>query len=388
MRPIVGPTKHELMSFDPQSVERLSNALAKSLEDYVAPLRAEIARLEAEIGRLRSEIGAEERPQPQAPAASMAAATLRAAVANTRVARRTNRIATAAQSCQVPRCAAPVLAKELCETHYRIMRRAASTGETFDPKRQRPAAAREVARSCSVAGCEDGHYAKQLCRRHYMAARARLRNHGEAIADQTMPPLPFAAGVPMPEPHSAALDNDPDEDHDNGNGSSAGIVDVDVDADGNPIATPTAEVVARVLAQYRGGLVKVADVLGRNKRSLMQLLDHLNLMQHAIDLRKNERRRILAAPLRERLSDLLFREKLLEDLDCLKDVDERTRADVVARLAALARGAETVEDVLAKLAGELGLEDSGMKRLIWRYDLRRQLRDMKLKSAPMTRLRH
>ena len=378
------------MSFDPQSVERLSNALAKSLEEYVAPLRTEIARLEAEIGRLRLQIGGESLRQPQAPAASMAAATLRAAVANTTIARRTNRITTAVQSCQVPRCAAPVLAKELCETHYRIMRRAASTGEPFDVKKQRPAAAREVARACGVAGCQEAHYAKQLCRRHYMAARARLRNHGEALEDQTLAPLPFAAGVPMPEPNGAVLAHDQDDDSDNGNGTSEshGIVDVEVDAEGNPIATPTAEMVARVLAQYRGGLVKVADVLGRNKRSLMQLLDHLNLMQHAIDLRKNERRRILAAPLRERLSDLLFREKLLEDLDCLKDVDERTRTDVVTRLAALARGAETVEDVLAKLAGELGLEDSGMKRLIWRYDLRRQLRDMKLKSAPMTRLRH
>ncbi len=379
------------MSFDPQSIERLSNALAKSLEDYIAPLRAEIARLEAEIGRLRVQIGGESARQPQAPAASMAAATLRAAVADTSLTRRTNRITTAVQSCQVPRCAAPVLAKELCETHYRIMRRAASTGETFDPKKQRPAAAREVARACGVADCTEAHYAKQLCRRHYMAARARLRNHGEAIEDQTLEPLPFAAGVPMTEPSSAVLAHDNDQDdEDNGNGSSDrfGIVDVEVDADGNPIATPTAEMVARVLAQYRGGLVKVADVLGRNKRSLMQLLDHLNLMQHAIDLRKNERRRILAAPLRERLSDLLFREKLLEDLDCLKDVDEHTRTDVVTRLATLARGAETVEDALAKLAGELGLEDSGMKRLIWRYDLRRQLRDMKLKSAPMTRLRH
>lgn len=369
------------MSFDPQSIERLSQSLARSLEEFVAPLRAEISRLEAEISRLRLQVGGEEAPRPQPSGASTAAATLHAAVASGDIARRAGRITTAAQACQVPRCTAPVLAKELCETHYRIMRRAAASGETFDLKKQRPAAAREVARGCGVADCNEAHYAKQLCRRHYMAARARLRNQGgdAALDEDDSEPMPFAAGAMVAEPE---LDLGREEDAGNGNGHA------EFDAQGEPIAAPTAEVVARVLAQYRGGLVKVADVLGRNKRSLMQLLDQLNLMQHAIDLRKNERRRILAAPLRERLSDLLFREKLLEDLDCLKDVDERTRAEITTRLATLARGAQSVEDALAKLAGELGLEEAGMNRLIWRYDLRRQLRDLKLKSAPLTRLRH
>jgi hypothetical protein len=369
------------MSFDPQSIERLSQSLARSLEEFVAPLRAEISRLEAEIGRLRLQIGGEGAARPQPPSMTTAAATLRAAVVGSEIARRAGRITTAAQACQVPRCTAPVLAKELCETHYRIMRRATANGESFDVKKQRPAAAREVARGCSVADCNEAHYAKQLCRRHYMAARARLRNQAgdAALDDESDQPIPFGAGatIATSEEH---LDHE--EDPGNGNGHT------EFDEQGEPIAAPTAEVVARVLAQYRGGLVKVADVLGRNKRSLMQLLDQLNLMQHAIDLRKNERRRILAAPLRERLSDLLFREKLLEDLDCLKDVDERTRDEITTRLATLARGAQSVEDALSKLAGELGLEEAGMNRLIWRYDLRRQLRDLKLKSAPLTRLRH
>jgi hypothetical protein len=354
--------------------------LARSLEEFIAPLRAEVARLETEVRHLRAQIGVSEPPRTPVAIGSTAAATLRAAIANTEVARRTGRINTAAQSCMVTQCEAPVLAKELCETHYRIMRRAIANGEEFDLAAQRPAAAREVARGCSVADCTDAHYAKQLCRRHYMAARARLRNQGIDPAEHADDSAAgaYAAGAVI---DSAGQDEE-QEQPSNGNGYS------EVDASGEPIVAPTAEVVARVLAQYRGGLIKVAEVLGRNKRSLMQLLDHLNLMQHAIDLRKNERRRILAASLRERLSDLLFREKLLEDLDCMKEVDERTRAEVTTRLAALGRNAQSVEDALGKLAMELQLEDAAMSRLIYRYDLRRQLRDMKLKSAPAPRARY
>ena len=144
-------------------------------------------------------------------------------------------------------------------------------------------------------------------------------------------------------------------------------------------------IVARVVAQYRGGLSKVAEVLGRNRRNLMELLEKLDLMEQVVKIRASERKRILAAPLRDRLSDLLFKEKLLEDLGCLQEVDDATRHDIQARCATLAKNAPSAEDVLQQLGAELGLEEAGLKRLVWRYDLRRQLRNLKLPAAARSR---
>src|SRR5262249_54461431 len=154
------------------------------------------------------------------------------------------------------------------------------------------------------------------------------------------------------------------------------------------VAMPTAEAVARVVSQYRGGLAKVAEVLGRNRRTLMELLERLNLMEHVVTVRNNERKRILAAPLRERLTDLLFREKLLDDLGCLKEVDESARTEIQVRCVQLAKTCSTHEEAFAKLAADCGLEDAGLKRLVWRYDLRRQLRTLKsTRPAPPARVR-
>src|SRR5262249_46563629 len=110
------------------------------------------------------------------------------------------------------------------------------------------------------------------------------------------------------------------------------------------VAMPTAEAVARVVSQYRGGLAKVAEVLGRNRRTVMELLERLNLMEHVVTVRNNERKRILAAPLRERLTDLLFREKLLDDLGCLKEVDESARTEIQLRCVQLAKTCSTQEE--------------------------------------------
>lgn len=150
---------------------------------------------------------------------------------------------------------------------------------------------------------------------------------------------------------------------------------------------PTAEVVSRVVAQYRGGLDRVAEVLGRNKRTLIDLLDHLDLMPYVARVRGAERQRVEGSSLRERLNDLLFREKLLEDLGCLKEIDERTGFEVKMRCAEHAKKQQTVEDALHSLASEFRLEEAGMKRLIWRYDLRRYLRGLNLKSTAQPRVR-
>jgi hypothetical protein len=68
-------------------------------------------------------------------------------------------------------------------------------------------------------------------------------------------------------------------------------------------------------------------------------------------------------------------------------VDDATRDEVQFRAAQLAKGSETQEDVLDKLGRELGLDASGIKRLAWRYQLRRQLRGLRSKQAPRARAR-
>ena len=290
-------------------------------------------------------------------------------------------------SCLVPGCKAGVLAKQLCETHYRIMRRTTAGGETFDPIEQRPARARIASRACDEEGCSDPHYAKGLCRRHYMATRSRIRaaERGSA-APETPPaaqmPRPFRASDDDISPHAPSTS--PSNVVRALSFSTPGFGDRAASTASSREALPTAEVVSRVVTQYRGGLDRVAEVLGRNKRTLMELLDRLDLMPFVTRVREAERQRVESSTLRERLDDLLFREKLLDDLGCLKDVDERARFEVKMRCADLAKSSETIEEALQRLARDLDLDDAGMKRLIWRYDLRRYLRGLKLKpeAAP------
>jgi len=219
-----------------------------------------------------------------------------------------------------------------------------------------------------------------------MSERARERNaerHGKAPRPAGAVAAPEPRESPAEEPEARGTAREAAAALDNQSFFPGSF------SDPNVVAMPTSEVVARVVAQYRGGLSKVAEVLGRNRRNLMELLEKLNLMEHVVALRAAERKRILAAPLKDRLSDLLFKEKLLEDLGCLQELDEATKRDIQARCAALARTTETADDVLHQLGAELGLEEAGLKRLVWRYELRRQLRNMKVagSKAPSARSR-
>jgi hypothetical protein len=382
-----------------ESIQGLAEAIASSLERSLAPLRRELARLAARI----------DASSPATPPREVREAAPAAAVTAPRSAPRSN-AAASAENCIVPDCEALVLAKQLCETHYRIMRRAVAAGETFDPQSQRPARARVVAKTCSEPDCSEAHYAKGLCRRHYMAERSRIRSgRDNGSSDESM------ARDVAEEPHINEYVEV--ESRSNGGGSNghadgaiaetphraepaAAVHDPRLRGVPNPFAEPespkgksdalpTAEMVARVVAQYRGGLDRVAEVLGRNKRTLFDLLDRLDLMPYVTRIREQERRRIETAELPERLADLLFREKLLDDLGCLKDVDDRARFEVKMRCANLAKRFDSVEDVLEHLAQELKLEEAGLKRLVWRYDLRRHLRGLNLKATapPPTRVR-
>jgi hypothetical protein len=395
------------MSMDAAFVQRLSLTIAQALAQAVAPLNEEIARLRAEVESLRQERNGD---TPLAsPAARRASAALPLRTAAAAPAAPAARRGTSADAeCRVPHCEAAVLAKELCETHYRVMRRALANGERFDPAKQKPAAAKPVARGCSEPDCDDGHYARGLCRRHYMTLRARERAAergggaapaGNGTRRRREQPAPAIAVVrreaaPAAEIDTETIESTPPAARPGQAAARAELMNgmpfFELAVGGEPgvVAMPTAEAVMRVMHQYRGGLGKVAEVLGRNRQTLMELLERLNLLEAAVTMRKQECSRILRAPLRERLSDLLFREKLLEDLKCLKEVDESARTEIQVRCAQLAKTCNTQEEAFAKLAQECGLEESGLKRLIWRYDLRRQLRGLKSTRPAPSRMRN
>lgn len=156
------------MSLDPNTLDRLARSIAQAIEQALVPIQQEVAQLRAEVAALR---GA---PLMPASGTVRAGATVPPAAEIAARAPRT-RVATPGPSCMVPHCEAAVLAKELCETHYRAMRRAASLGQHFDARTQRPAESRPAVKGCSEPGCDEGHYARGLCRRHYMTLRARER---------------------------------------------------------------------------------------------------------------------------------------------------------------------------------------------------------------------
>ncbi len=358
--------------------EMFVHTLGVSLQTALAPVQEQLRSLAEAMERLERQLNAIQSVPAESPApASPPRATPTAQAAP----------AADDPGCLVPRCNAAVLAKQLCETHYRIMRRALANGEDFDPSAQKPARARVASRSCAEEGCDDPHYAKGLCRRHYMATRSRIRaaeRHGTPAAASTKPSSTSPpAGAQVRRAFASDADTAPSPPSNGGPTAtipSRLFSEPGASTSSSREALPTAEVVSRVVTQYRGGLDRVAEVLGRNKRTLMELLDRLDLMPFVTRVREAERQRIESATLRERLDDLLFREKLLDDLGCLKDVDERARFEVKRRCADLAKNSESIEEALQRLARDLELDDAGMKRLVWRYDLRRYLRGLKLKS--------
>jgi hypothetical protein len=353
--------------------EHLANMLGASLQKALAPVQEQFRAMNEALERLEQRVSAIDAHKTNAPApASTTPQTHRSEP----------RESGEEQGCLVPECQADVLAKHLCETHYRIMRRTVATGGTFDPATQRPAKSRVAARSCEEDGCTEPHYAKGLCRRHYMATRSRIRAAerlgSTATTAAAQVAQPFTQNEDTINPHAPST-SPGNGDHSTSLSSPLFRESVATTSSSRE-ALPTAEVVSRVVTQYRGGLDRVAEVLGRNKRSLMELLDRLDLMPFVTRIRQAERQRIESATLRERLDDLLFREKLLDDLGCLKDVDERARYEVKSRCASLAKSSESIEEALHLVSKDLELDDAGMKRLIWRYDLRRYFRGLKLKS--------
>jgi hypothetical protein len=364
------------MPIDPAIVQRVSQSLALAFEQALAPLREEIKSLRGEVASLRAAAGiaAPQRAPRSAPSA-----------ARTPAARGANR----ALDCQVPGCPAPVLAKELCETHYRVMRRTVAAGEHFDPAQQRPAGTRTAARGCHESDCNEPHYAKGLCRRHYMAARARARAT-ESRGQGGRPAGDATSG----RPRSAAVVqvDDEAEEHDTAGEAEEGAALLDAPFDlaigaPEPGVLPTAEVVKRTVKEYRGNYWKVAEKLGRNPQSVKTLLYQLKLLGWAEKIREEERQRIKNSPLHERLDNVLRRQYVLNDLGCLKEVDESNQHEVLLLCGRLAKSGDTQESLLKKLGDQLGLDADLTKRLAKRYNLSRHFENMRLKPASRARVR-
>jgi hypothetical protein len=374
------------MSIDPAVVQRLSQSLALAFEQALAPLREEIAALRTEVAALRGSAGMAPMPparrdlRPATPASRAPAA----------------RGAHRAQDCLVPGCPAPVLAKELCETHYRVMRRAVAAGEEFDAATQRPAGTRAAARACAEAGCNEAHYAKGLCRRHYMAARARARTRESRAAARTRTSSSSHESDEKPAAGIAVDDATPEPEAATPSWTLGTSSPTELDAPftlaiGSPepgvLAMPTAESVKRVVVEHRGNYHKIAEKLGRNPQSVKVLLYQLGILDWANQVRDEECKKIKSASLQERLDNVLRRAPVLEDLGCLKEVDERIRHEVLLLTARLARSSDTQEAVLLKLGRQFGLDADMIRRLDKRYKLRKQLESMKLKPAAPARVR-
>ena len=65
--------------------------------------------------------------------------------------------------------------------------------------------------------------------------------------------------------------------------------------------------------------------------------------------------RVRSASLRERLDNVLRRAPVLEDLGCIKEVDEHNRHEVLLALSRLAKASDTQEAVLIKLSRDAQL---------------------------------
>ena len=153
------------------------------------------------------------------------------------------------------------------------------------------------------------------------------------------------------------------------------------------LAMPTAESVKRVVQEHRGNYHKISEKLGRNPKSVKVLLYQLDLLGFANEIREAECEKIKSAPLKERLDNVLRRAPVLEDLGCIKEIDERIRHEVLVLVSQLAKSSDTQEDVLAKLGRQFRLDPDMTRRLATRYKLRKQLEAMKIKPAVPGRVR-
>ena len=154
------------MPLEKTVVQRLADFLKELLEAEVAPLRGEIAQLRAAVERLGARAGTAPTPAPgMREAASLPPPRSLSHAATGEVRKIAVRPTTAGIQCDVPGCPGQVLAKQLCETHYRIMRRVVASGSRFDPRSQHPVAERQSERACGECfdrckvdyrcGCDD-----------------------------------------------------------------------------------------------------------------------------------------------------------------------------------------------------------------------------------------
>jgi hypothetical protein len=366
------------MSIDPAIVQRLSQSIAAALDQALAPLREEVAALRAELAAVRLGV---------AKSGGAAVAVRRDLAPPAASARRSTR----EQYCQVPGCRGAVLAKELCETHYRIMRRMAAAGERFDPAAQRPSGARTAGRGCDAARCDEPHYAKGLCRRHYMAARARSRAGRPEAPEETLESEPAGRveteTMPVQPAPAASADFEATVPFDWTSGDSSAAY----AAGGVPelpgTSLPPKQSVLRIAKQQRGLFGNMAEKLGRNPQSVKDLLRRLGLAEEVGKIRAQEAEQIRGLDVRGRLKVVLNNAKALEDLEIVKEIDEKTRGEVLFYCYSVARASKTQDELLRRVASHFQLDDHEVRRLVRRYNLHYEMRKLRLGAPPRARAR-
>src|SRR5262245_66311222 len=115
------------MSLDPTLVHQFSESLTRAFEQAIRPLLEELEELRAEVAALRSGGSGRTPATPLAPREP-----LKNTNGGAKAVTRRSRATTVAPTCLVPHCKAAVLEKQLCETHYRVMRRAQYGGQNVD----------------------------------------------------------------------------------------------------------------------------------------------------------------------------------------------------------------------------------------------------------------
>ena len=131
-----------------------------------------------------------------------------------------------------------------------------------------------------------------------------------------------------------------------------------------------------LVERQRGGLGSVAELLGRDTDSLQTLIERIGLREQVEAVRARERTRVQKGSLAQRVGQLLFRDRLLQDLGIRTEQESLVRHELVDRCAGLAGECDDAASVLERLGAECNLDASGLERLVRRFELQRFVSDL------------
>jgi hypothetical protein len=134
--------------------------------------------------------------------------------------------------------------------------------------------------------------------------------------------------------------------------------------------------VRALLERQHGGLASVAELLGRDTDSLQALVARIGLREHVEVVRSRERDRVQKGSLAHRVGQILFRDRLLQDLGIRAEVESQARQELLDRCASLAGECDDAASVYERLGQEYNLDAHGLERLTRRFDLQRFVADL------------